>query len=348
MCFSATERIIESALEKKAFTGSAIFVGRGNQLLFQQTYGRCCIEEQAQPVQEQTQFDLASITKPLVIGMLCLQALEKGDLCLWDKLATFMDTPPDKKNITIKHLLTHSAGFTTGVHMWKHITAPAESTRFLLQTPLAFEPGKQVRYCCVGYILLGQLLEKLYHMPLQDLAMQSVFLPLGMKDTTYLPKGSNIVATEKQKDERCLSGVVHDENARFLGGVAGNAGVFSTIGDMAKFVRMLANEGRLPDGTRYLSANTLRVAMQNHTIGLEQGRGLGFYLPYYDNSYIGDLFPKESIGHTGFTGTSFTLDPITGIFLIFLCNRVCPTRDNLTIHRLRRLLHNTVYATVDC
>jgi CubicO group peptidase (beta-lactamase class C family) len=174
-----------------------------------------------------------------------------------------------------------------------------------------------------------------------------VFWPLGMTRTGYRPEGGNIAPTERQPDGRLLRGVVHDENARFLGGAAGNAGVFSTADDLALFLQMLAAQGRLPDGTRYLSAPTVRLALANHTEGLGQARGLGFYLPGYDDGYTGDLFPRETVGHTGFTGASFTLEPGEGLYLILLTNRICPSRENPAIYRIRRLIHNAVYAAKD-
>jgi len=173
--------------------------------------------------------------------------------------------------------------------------------------------------------------------------MQEVFWPLKMYKTSFLPQGKNIAATELL-DGVCLEGVVHDENARFLNGAAGNAGVFSTMDDMALFAQMLAMSGELPDGTAYLSPSTLRLAMRNHTEDMSQARGLSFYLPWYDDGFAGDLFPRETIGHTGFTGTSLALDPTTGLYVILLTNRVCPSRDNTAIFRVRRLVHNAVYA----
>lgn len=293
---------------------------------------------------EHTRFDIASLTKPLVVGMLTLRALDSGRLCLWDTLDRFMNVPADKENITLKEILTHTAGFANGIHIWRIGTSPQDCLPILLNTPLQYTPGSRVQYCCGGYILLGQLLAHIYGMPLEEAARREVFEPLRMNHTGYLPQGDNIAATEMQDSGRCLQGEVHDENARFLGGVSGNAGVFSTADDMALFVQMLAAEGKLPNGDRYLSPATVRMAMQNHTPGLEQVRGIGFYLPHYDNGYIGDLFPPETIGHTGFTGTSFSLDPGTGIWLVLLTNRVCPSRDNPEIYRLRRLIHNAVYA----
>ena len=346
--FAQAEQVVARGLKEGDFTAASLLVGRGDKVLYRRAFGRLSLDEDAPLCNEQTRYDLASITKPLVVGMLTLRALESGRLCLWDKLGSFLDAPEDKRDISIKQILTHTAGFPTGIHLWRMSQPPQQAAELLLNVPLLFEPGPREQYCCAGFILLGLLLECLYDMPLSDLATQEVFWPLRMQSTGYLPQDGNIAATEMQDDGRCLQGVVHDENARFLGGVSGNAGVFSTMDDLALFLQILAAQGRLPDGSRYLCPATLRLAMRNHTPGMAQGRGLGFYLPAYDNGYTGDLFPPETIGHTGFTGPSITLDPTTGLYVVLLTNRVCPSRDSLGIYRIRRLVHNAVYAAAVC
>ncbi len=342
--FSRADQVIRQALAEDAFTAAGLLVGKGDRVLFRRAYGRLSMEDDAPAANEHTRYDLASLTKPLVIAMLALRAMEAGKMCLWDQLGTFVDAPEDKQGITIGQILTHTAGFSAGLHLWETGIKPIEPAELLLRTPLGYRPGAGQQYCCAGYILLGQLLECLYDMPLNQLAVQEVFWPLCMHTTGYLPKPGNIAATEMQDDGQCLTGVVHDENARFLSGVSGNAGVFSTMDDLALFMQMLAMKGCLPDGSRYLSPAAVKLCMQNHTTGMPQGRGLGFYLPRLDNGYTGDLFPKTTIGHTGFTGTSFTLEPESGLYIVFLTNRICPSRDSTGIYRVRRLLHNAVYA----
>lgn len=342
--FSHADRVMAEALEQNAFTSACLLVGRNERVLYRRAFGRLSIDDDAPLTNEHTRYDLASITKPLVVGMLCLRAMESGKLCLWDRLGSFIDAPRDKRDITIAQILTHTAGFTTGLHLWELAKTPDEAAEVLLTTPLVSPPGACVRYCCAGYILLGQLLECLLGQSLSELATQEVFWPLKMRSTGYLPVDGNIAATEMQDDGRCLQGVVHDENARFLDGVSGNAGVFSNMDDLALFVQMLAAGGGLPDGSRYLCPATVRLAMTNHTPDMAQGRGLSFYLPRFDNGYTGDLFPPQTVGHTGFTGTSFTLDPESGLYVILLTNRVCPSRESLEIYRVRRLIHNVVYA----
>lgn len=342
--FSKADQVIRQALSDEAFTSCNLLVGKGDRVLFRRAYGRLSMEDDAPLTTEHTRYDIASLTKPLVIGMLTLRAMEAGKLCLWDQLGTFVETPADKQSITIGQLLTHTAGFSTGLHLWESGKRPEETAELLLNAPLRYRPGAGQQYCCAGYILLGQLLECLYDMPLNDLAVQEVFWPLKMQNTGYLPSPGNIAATEMQDDGLCLTGEVHDENARFLGGISGNAGVFSTMDDLALFMQMLAAKGALPDGSRYLSPATVRLSMQNHTPAMPQGRGLGFYLPRLDNGYTGDLFPASTIGHTGFTGASFTLEPESGLYIVLLTNRICPSRDSMGIYRVRRLLHNAVYA----
>jgi len=344
--FQRADQVVKDAIARGAFTSANVLVGQHEKVLFRRAYGRLGIEDDAPLTNEHTRYDLASLTKPLVVGMLSLRALESGKICLWDTLGTFIDAPRDKRDITIAQLLTHTAGFPTGVHLWEKASDPDDSAEVILNTPLMFQPGTRVHYCCVGYILLGQLLECLYGMNLSDLAMQEVFWPLRMQHTGYNPADGNIAATEMQDDGRCLQGIVHDENARFLGGVSGNAGVFGTMDDLALFLQMLAAKGKLPDGSRYLSGETIEAAFINRTPGMEKGRGLGFSLPWYENGYTGDLFPKETIGHTGFTGTSITLDPVSGLYIVFLTNRICPSRDSMGIFRVRRLLHNAVRAAL--
>ncbi len=340
--FFQEDHVLTQAIELGAFPSASLLVGKGPKVLFRRAYGR--LYPGGDMTTEQTRYDIASLTKPLVVGMLTLRAMESGKICLWDKLGTFIDAPADKRDITIRQLLTHTAGFPTGLHLWEMSDHPEDSTELLLRTPLLAPPGARMQYCCAGYILLAQLLECLYNLSLPELAMQEVFWPLKMTKTSFCPTGDNIAATEETAPGEYLRGIVHDENARFLGGAAGNAGVFSTMDDLALFMQMLAAEGALPDGSRYLSPATVRLAMRSLTPGFPQARSLGFYLPYYDDGYTADLFPPETVGHTGFTGTSLTLDPVSGLYIVLLTNRICPSRQNTSIYRIRRLIHNSVYA----
>jgi len=288
-----------------------------------------------------TRFDMASLTKVLSPTMLALGALEDGTLTLHDPLSLFFDTPADKANITVKQLMTHTGGFAPTFLLETETDDPADAAACILRHPLQYRPGDMACYSCLGYILLGKVLEAVYTAPLDTLARTRVFMPLGMGRTEYNPSGTNIAPTEvdPQTGIACCGGV-HDENARFLGGVSGNAGVFSDVGDMLRFASMLAT-----GGGGFLSPATLRKAIHNYTQGQAVHRGLGFHLAGTPENYMGDLFPNTAFGHTGFTGTSLAVDPETGLFAVLLTNRVHPSRANERLFRFRRRFHNKVYAS---
>ena len=343
--FSNLDRIVQSALRHGAFTACCILVGQENRVLYRKAFGQLSIEEDAPVTSEQTRFDLGSLTKPLVVGMLALRALEEGCWQLSDRLDDFMDAPPDKAGITIRQLLTHTAGLGA-THLWEKPGSAQNSGLAILNTPLLYAPGQNMRYTCSGYILLGQLLECLYQQPLDRLASQMVFERLNMRKTGYCPQEGNIAATEMQDDGRCLQGVVHDENARELGGVAGNSGVFSDMDDLALWMQMLCCGGHLPDQTKYLSRPSLHLAMEPMAGTEIESRSLIFRLQDKQPNFMGDYFPRGSIGHTGFPGTSVVLSPEDGLYVVLLTNRICPSRDSSEIKRFRCLVHNAVYAAV--
>jgi CubicO group peptidase (beta-lactamase class C family) len=192
----------------------------------------------------------------------------------------------------------------------------------------------------MGYILLGKILEKISGLPLDQLADEYVFRPLGMKNTGYHPAGTCAPTELDPATGQCLQGIVHDENARFLKGISANAGVFSNIDDMITFVKMLAL-----GGNGYLSPATLAAALRNRTPDSKgEFRGLGFNLAGSPKSFLGDLVSPRAYGHTGFTGTSIAIDPATGLWVVLLTNRVCPTRANLKLTRIRHLVHNAAAA----
>ncbi|MBQ7825857.1 MAG: beta-lactamase family protein, partial [Clostridia bacterium] len=292
-------------------------------------------------VNAETRFDMASLSKIIGPTMLVLRAIEDGDLTLYDRLDRFFpDCPEDKKNITIRHLMTHTAGFAPVFWLSEVAKSPEDALRAILERPLDTPVGAEVHYSCMGYITLGKLLERLYGQPLDVLARERVFEPLGMHNTCYCPSGDNIAATEVDKETGVAwQGIVHDENARFLRGVSANAGVFSDIDDMIAFAGMLAC-----GGGGYLSPATLEAATRCHAETADVRRGLGFHLAGTPENYMGDLFPPCSFGHTGFTGTSLAVDPTTGFFVVLLSNRVHPTRENLRLMRFRRAMHNALYA----
>ncbi len=330
---------LQRGLELGCYPGATAACGVGKQVLAVSAAGKT--EPGGTDVNIETRYDMASLTKLLAPTMLAFQAIERGELTLWDTLPYwFNDVPEDKKDITVFHLMTHTAGFTPSFRLDKTVSRPEEALSAILHSQLVSSPGERPNYSCMGYIVLGKLLEKLYGQDLNEQSQKSVFKPLGMVHTSYLPTGTNIAATEMDEASgKCLCGVVHDENARFLNGVSANAGVFSDIMDMTRFCGMLAVGG---DG--FISRAMLNKAAHNYTPGFDTHRGLGFHMAGTEYNYMGDLFPDCSFGHTGFTGTCAAIDPTTGFYVVLLSNRVCPTRESDKLFRFRRALHNALYA----
>lgn len=333
------DSMLAKGLEQGCYPGAVAACGCRGQVGAISWVGK--ISQDGPMADRYTRYDMASLTKVLGTTMIALKAIEDGELTLYDTLGYhFGDVPEDKRDITIKQLMSHCAGFEPAFWLSDETVSPEEALSVLMRHPLAYKPGEDVRYSCMGYITLGKLLEKLYGMPLDRLAEERVFRPLGMKNTGYCPQGENIAATEVDKvSGKAWQGIVHDENARFLRGVSANAGIFSCIDDMITFASMLAKGG---DG--YLTGAMLNKAISCHAENGDVRRGLGFHLAGTPYNYMGDLFPACSYGHTGFTGTSLAIDPTTGFYLILLSNRVHPTRENLKLMRFRRTLHNALYA----
>lgn len=330
--FEQVHRLILQGLEDGAYPSAALAVGIGDRTFLKRTYGDCT---------DTTLFDMASLSKILGPTMIALRFLEEGRFRLYDTVAdSFPDAPADKKDITVLQLMTHTGGFPAHFFLSDYTSDPADAARVILDHPLAQAPGGDPIYSCMGYILLGKILEKISGLPLDELAESYMFGPLGMRNTGYHPAGNCAPTELDPATGKCLQGVVHDENARFLKGISANAGAFSTIDDMITFVKMLAL-----DGKDYLSPATLSAALINRTPNSKgEFRGLGFNLAGSPRSFLGDLVSPRAYGHTGFTGTSIAIDPETRLWMVLLTNRVCPTRTNLKLSRIRCLAHNAAAA----
>ncbi len=330
---------MDSGIADGVFPSAVAAVGKGETLLARAHVGHLS-EGDKRPVNVDTRYDMASITKILAPTMLALRAIEQGELTLLDSIGRFFDAPADKRDISVEQLMTHTSGISPHFDLREEARDADDALAAILCHPLVGTPGDMPRYSCMGYIILGKMLEKVYGERLDIAAQMEVFAPLSMAHTSYRPKGDNIAATEIDPQTGLpLVGVVHDENARFLGGVSANAGVFSDITDMAKYAVMLAQMGG-----DFLSPVTMRAAIRNRTPVGDQHRGLGFQLGGTWGCFLGALLPQEAFGHTGFTGTSIAVDPETGFWAVLLTNRVNPSRERTGIPRFRRAFHNALYA----
>ncbi|MGH3736677.1 MAG: serine hydrolase [Micromonosporaceae bacterium] len=285
-------------------------------------------------MREDSIFDMASVSK-LFTTVVVLQLVEQGRIDLDGPVAGYI---PDfaaegKGAITVRQLLTHTSGMRAWIPLYSRYATPQERVDGVYASTLqpGATPGNQYIYSDLGLITLGKIAETLTGKPLDVLVTERITGPLGMTDTMYNPPAElkpRIAATEEQPwaGRPMIHGEVHDENAWSLDGVAGHAGIFSTASDLAVFCQMLLNGGVY--GTRrILATDTVRAALVNYNAHIGSSasqRGLGFELNKH--WYMGPLASPVGFGHTGYTGTSLSIDPIAHSFVIFLSNRVHPSR----------------------
>lgn len=322
------------------FPSAACAVGAGDELLAQAFVGEAPLPGGA-PVDEHTRYDMASLSKVLGPTMIALKAIEDGQLSLDETVGDiFPFAPEDKRGITVRMLMTHTGGFYPDFKLSKLIESPEQTLECILNHPLMEKPGVRPIYSCMGYILFSKMLEERLGKPLNALAEERVFGPLGMSETGYCPPADCVcAATEVSKvTGKPWIGIVHDENARFQRGVSGNAGVFMPLVDGVRFARMLAAMG---DG--FLRRETMEMAITNYTPGQEEHRGLGFHLAGTPLCFFSDRVPERCFGHTGFTGTSLIVEPETGFWVMLLSNRVYPTRETTALYPFRRRLHGDMW-----
>lgn len=343
---SRCEQLLEEGLKAHVYSGAALAVGKGDQLFVKKTIGTVSYDEDAAPITSSTLFDMASLSKILGTTFCAFHMIQDGTLCLADTLDELLpDVPADKKQITIFNLMTHTSGIPSEIFLYKKCTSPDQALDTILNTPLAYPTGKGVAYSCMGYIVLGKIMERISGRPLNVLAKEWTFDPLGMTATCYRPltecdPDSTIAYTETETlNGPCPPGVVHDENARYLNGISGNAGVFSNLDDMIQFAQMLSK-----NGAPIMNKRLFDLARVNYTSEYDENRGLGFQLSGPNPTFFGDMFGNDGLGHTGFTGTSLAVDPQTGFYVVLLTNRVHPTRNNNGLMRLRHQIHNAAAA----
>lgn len=291
------------------------------------------------PMTLDTLFDLASLTKVCATLPSIFLLLEQGTLDIDDPVHLFF---PNEVNgeLTLKNLLTHTSGFPPSVPFYKYQWSKEQILDYILS--IDSKPDEKVVYSDLNFILLGFLVESLTHQPLNLFAQESIYRPLGMESTGFNPDADlhSIAATEWLPDEKKYQwGTVHDENTRYMGGVSGHAGLFSNLHDLKIYVRMLMNEGRTDARDYFLSPATLRASQRNYTEKLNYNRGMGWQLVDDHFSPAGYLMSDRSYGHTGFTGTSFWIDPDNHLGFVLLSNRVHISRQ-INMNRIRRIFHN--------
>ena len=336
---AAADEQINQAVKDGLIPGAVLLIGHDGKIVYRKAYGERALLPKTEPMTVDTIFDAASLTKVMATTPSIMKLFEQGRIRLDDPVTRYLpEFQEGHSTITIRNLMTHFSGlrpdldlkpawsgYETGIH------------RALIDKP-EHPPGVRFVYSDINFILLAEIVHRLSGKMLNDYARDNVFEPLGMRETTFLPPAAlrpRIAPTEiDPATGQPLRGVVHDDTTRYMGGVAGQAGVFTTADDLAKFAQMMLDHGKA-NGVRLFSPATIeKFASPESPADQPILRGLGWDIDSPYSSERGDLFPIGSYGHTGFTGTSLWIDPFSRTYVILLTNAVHPHRGK-SINSLR-------------
>lgn len=312
------DAIVRDEIAAGRLPGAVVVIGDRERVLYRRAFGARQLRPETLPMTEDTIFDLASLTKPVATATAVMQLAETGKLDLDRPAAAYWPefAAHGKDGITLRHLLTHYSGLRADLDMGKKWSGRDAARGLIVQERPEAPPGSRYLYSDINFEVLGEIVEKASGQPLDAYCREHIFAPLEMRDTGFTPPPSARIAPT----EGGRKGVVHDPTAYRMGGVAGHAGLFSTADDLARFARMLLDGGE----------NVLRVAsLQSMSepqspAGQPRLRGLGWDLAAPFSANREALPPLGAYGHTGFTGTSLWLDPVSGLYVILLTNRVHP------------------------
>jgi CubicO group peptidase (beta-lactamase class C family) len=345
--------VMNRAIADGAIPGGVLAVGLHNQLIVR-PFGKLTRDPKSPAVTANTLYDMASLTKVIVTTTSAMTLVQQKRLDLdtpvarylpeWPAAAKSDPDPAWRPRVTIRNLLLHDSGLPAHRDFYKQAKGHDAVLALVLAEPLVHQPGTKVEYSDLGFILLGEIVQRLTGISLDEYAKQHIFAPLGMNASQFNPPRKlwpTIAPTENDVDfrKRLLQGEVHDENAWALGGVSGHAGLFSTAGDTAIFAQMILNGG-IYAHRRILTRALIQEFTARQAIG-DTARTLGWDAVTQPSS-SGHYFSPNSFGHTGFTGTSLWIDPDRDLFVILITNRVNPTRANEQIRQLRPAVHDAI------
>jgi CubicO group peptidase (beta-lactamase class C family) len=341
------DQVVEHRISLGNLPGAVVLIGHHGIVTFEKAYGNRSVEPHIEPMTLETVFDLASLTKAVATAPSLMLLVQRGRVKLDDPASKYLPAfgRAGKKKVTLRQLLVHYSGLPADLRQTKRrrITSKNALPR-IYQTRLVAPPGQRFIYSDLGFVVLGKVVEKVTGQSLARFAHENIFAPLGMDSTGFLPRHGvipNIAPTERLKEGGMLRGQVHDPLASKLGGVAGDAGVFSTARDLARFCQMLLQHGRLNGVEIFLPETVASMTSPQSPDGKPNIRGFGWDIQSTYSSVKGSFFSATSYGHTGYTGTSLWIDPETQAFLIILTNRVHPDGKG-NVKELRTELANIV------
>jgi uncharacterized protein YbbC (DUF1343 family)/CubicO group peptidase (beta-lactamase class C family) len=315
--------IINDAIAQQQIPGAVLVVGHDGQVVYRKAYGSRALEPRREAMTLDTVFDCASLTKVIATTTAIMQLWEQGKLRMNDPVVKYLPEfgQNGKQDITIRELLVHYSGLAPDLDLTKPWEGKQTAYRMAFEEAPERAPGSAFVYSDINFVVLGALVERLSGESLDEYAAKHIFAPLGMKETRFVPPHSwepRIAPTEEDENHHLLRGEVHDPTARRMGGVAGDAGVFSTADDLALFAQALLDGGR---GVLTPATIAKMTAPQQPVNGTSL-RGFGWDIDSPFSTNRGELLPVGGYGHTGFTGTSLWIDPATKTYIVLLTNAV--------------------------
>lgn len=349
--FDEIDKLIISAIQDSVFPSAALLFGKGDKVIYCKAFGNYTYDTSSPKVKTNSIYDLASVSKVVGTTSAAMLLVDSGKLNLDDFIITYLPefNNNGKDKITIRNLLVHNSGLSSFKRYYDKFSTGEEVINDIMNDKLNSEPGEKFVYSDLGMITLQKVIEKISDQSLDKFLKENIFKPLEMNQTMYSPSKAlknKCVPTEDDNfwRMRLLQGEVHDERAFMLGGVAGHAGLFSTVDDLSHFALMMNNNGMFK-GKRILSSKIIDEWTTKQSN--QSDRGLGWDTKALEGySSAGIKFSNKSFGHTGFTGTSIWIDKETKLFAILLTNRVHPTRANKKISKFRPLIHDAIYSSV--
>ncbi len=339
------DTIMEKAIQDSATPGAVLLVVRNGIIAYHKAFGTYSYDPYSRKVDINSIYDMASITKVAATTISIMKLYEEGKINLDDPVAKYLPkfAQNGKDKITIKNLLLHNSGLPSWRPFYQLCKSPDEVLDSIYAQPLVYKTGDSTVYSDLGFITLGKIVEVVTSMSLDQYVKETFYIPLGMRSTTFLPPKNWLDVIAPTEYDGSLGGfvhgVVHDENARALGGVSGHAGLFSNARDLAVLMRMILNGGEY-GGKKFFQKETVKL----FTKRWPNNRGLGWdnALSPYGKSALDGAFGENAFGHTGFTGTSVYVYPEKNLIAVLLTNRVHPTRANNKHIALRKAVHKAI------
>jgi serine-type D-Ala-D-Ala carboxypeptidase len=347
--FQRASNILRSGIDQCAFPGAAVAVTHQGKLVAHKALGHFTYETSSPAVTAETIYDLASVTKVIATTAACMILYDRGQFKLDQPLAELLPGFADisagqkdaRRQVTLQMLLAHSSGLPAYIKLFQTAHNRDELLRQALRVPLTAAPGSRAEYSDIGFILLGQALEKLSGEPLDQFCQREIFAKLNLGQTCFNPSAELKPAIPPTEDDRTfrhrlVQGEVNDENASVMGGVAGHAGCFASSLDVSVFAQCM-----LRGGTPLVKKETLEIFTRCQDSPAGSSRALGWDTPSQP-SQSGRYFSSRSYGHLGYTGTSLWIDPDRQLSITLLTNRTWPDRGSQSIKQIRPAFHDAV------